>query len=202
MPRLYIVGTPIGNLEDLTFRAKNILSEVGYIFSEDTRVTKKLLARYDIKSKLISIYQPNKNLNTSSFINILETNDVAFVTDAGTPGISDPAGEFVKLARNNNHQIISIPGVSALTSAEVFTYETTGTPGYFSFNNLTSFPVIDEDKEQPAFISGSKTFLFGLINFAVSAMKCTPAITIISAEVLDASTARASESAEKSAIPW
>ncbi|MEC7919607.1 MAG: 16S rRNA (cytidine(1402)-2'-O)-methyltransferase, partial [Chloroflexota bacterium] len=108
---------PIGNLEDLTFRAKNILSEVGYIFSEDTRVTKKLLDRYDIKSKLISIYQPNKNLNTSSFINILETNDVAFVTDAGTPGISDPAGEFVKLARNKNHQIISIPGVSALTSA-------------------------------------------------------------------------------------
>ena len=117
MPSLYIVGTPIGNLEDLTFRAKNILSEVGYIFSEDTRVTKKLLDRYDIESKLISIYQPNKNLNTSSFINILETNDVAFVTDAGTPGISDPAGEFVKLARNNNHQIISIPGVSALTSA-------------------------------------------------------------------------------------
>jgi 16S rRNA (cytidine1402-2'-O)-methyltransferase len=117
LPSLYIVGTPIGNLEDLTFRAKNILSEVGYIFSEDTRVTKKLLDRYDIKSKLISIYQPNKNLNTSSFINILETHDVAFVTDAGTPGISDPAGEFVKLARNNNHQIISIPGVSALTSA-------------------------------------------------------------------------------------
>ena len=117
MPSLYIVGTPIGNLEDLTFRAKNVLSEVGYIFSEDTRVTKKLLDRYDIKSKLISIYQPNKNLNTSSFINILETNDVAFVTDAGTPGISDPAGEFVKLARNNNHQIITIPGVSALTSA-------------------------------------------------------------------------------------
>ena len=117
MPSLYIVGTPIGNLEDLTFRAKNILSEIVYIFSEDTRVTKKLLDRYDIKSKLISIYQPNKNLNTSSFINILETNDVAFVTDAGTPGISDPAGEFVKLARNNNHQIITIPGVSALTSA-------------------------------------------------------------------------------------
>ncbi|MED5254802.1 MAG: 16S rRNA (cytidine(1402)-2'-O)-methyltransferase, partial [Chloroflexota bacterium] len=117
LPSLYIVGTPIGNLEDLTFRAKNILSEVGYIFSEDTRVTKKLLDRYNIKSKLISIYQPNKNLNTSSFINILETNDVAFVTDAGTPGISDPAGEFVKLARNNNHQIITIPGVSALTSA-------------------------------------------------------------------------------------
>ena len=62
MPSLYIVGTPIGNLEDLTFRAKNILSEVGYIFSEDTRVTKKLLYRYYIKSKFISIYQSNKNV--------------------------------------------------------------------------------------------------------------------------------------------
>src|SRR6056300_423243 len=61
--------------------------------------------------------------------------------------------------------------VSALTSAEVFTYDTTGTPGYFSFNNLTSFPVIEDDSEQPAFISGSRTFLLGLINFAVSAIK-------------------------------
>tara|TARA_Y100001970_G_scaffold194704_1_gene236693 strand:- start:4400 stop:5230 length:831 start_codon:yes stop_codon:yes gene_type:complete len=117
LPSLYIVGTPIGNLEDLTFRAKKILSEVEYIFSEDTRVTKKLLDRYDIKSKLISIYKPNKTLNTSSFINILEKNNIAFITDAGTPGISDPASEFVKLARNHGHKIISIPGVSALTSA-------------------------------------------------------------------------------------
>ena len=61
--------------------------------------------------------------------------------------------------------------VSALTSAEVLTYETTGTPGYFSFNYLTSLPVIDEDKEQPASMSGKITFLSGLINFAVSAMK-------------------------------
>ena len=61
--------------------------------------------------------------------------------------------------------------VSAFTSAEVFTYETTGTPGYFSFNNLTSLPVIDDDKEQPAVMSGSKTFFPGLINLDVSAMK-------------------------------
>ena len=92
--------------------------------------------------------------------------------------------------------------VSAFTSADVLTYETTGTPGYFSYKSLTSLPVIEEDNEQPAFMSGNKTFLFGLINFAVSAMKWTPAITIISAEVFDASTARAKESAEKSAIPW
>ena len=91
--------------------------------------------------------------------------------------------------------------VSALTSAEVLTYDTTGTPGYFFFKFLTSSPVIEEDKEQPARISGNKTFLFGLINFAVSAMKCTPHITIMSAFVFAASTASANESAEKSEIP-
>ena len=69
------------------------------------------------------------------------------------------------------------------------------------FKFLTSCPVIDEDKEQPAFISGNKTFLFGLINLAVSAMKCTPHITIISAFVFAASIAKANESAEKSEIP-
>ena len=92
--------------------------------------------------------------------------------------------------------------VSALTSADVLTYETTGTPGYFCFNILTSAPVIDVDNEQPAFISGKKTFLLGLISFAVSAIKWTPHIIILSAEVFEASTARAKESAAISATPW
>ena len=91
--------------------------------------------------------------------------------------------------------------VSAFTSADVFTYETTGTPGYFFLRFLTSSPVIDDDNEQPALISGKKTFFSGLINFAVSAIKCTPHIIIISAFVFAASTAKASESAEKSDIP-
>ena len=117
MSNLYIVGTPIGNLEDLTFRALQILSKVNYIFSEDTRVSKKLLNNYKIDTKLISIYKPNKKLNSEYFLELLNQQDLAFTTDAGMPGISDPVGEFVKLARNKEHNIITIPGVSSLTSS-------------------------------------------------------------------------------------
>ena len=92
--------------------------------------------------------------------------------------------------------------LSALTSAEVLTYETTGTPGYFSFNILTSSPVIEDAKEQPASISGIRTFLLGFISLAVSAMKWTPHSTIMSAFVLAASKANAKESAAISATPW
>jgi len=117
LSNLYIVGTPIGNLEDLTFRALKIFSEVNSIFSEDTRISKKLLNNYKINTRLISIYKKNKKLNSDYFLELLDQEDIAFITDAGMPGISDPAGEFVKLARKNNHNIITIPGVSALTSA-------------------------------------------------------------------------------------
>ena len=117
MSNLYIVGTPIGNLDDLTFRALTTLKNVEFIFSEDKRVSRKLLSKYKINSQLVSIYKPNKKLNINYFIGLLNTNDLAFITDAGSPGISDPAGEFVRVARENNHKIITIPGVSALTSA-------------------------------------------------------------------------------------
>ena len=92
--------------------------------------------------------------------------------------------------------------LSAFTSADVFTYDTTGTPGYFSFSILTSSPVMDEAKEQPASMSGIKTFLFGFISLAVSAIKWTPQRTIISAFVFAASNAKANESAAISATPW
>ena len=117
MSNLYIVGTPIGNLEDLTLRALRLLKEVNFIFSEDTRVSKKILNKYDINTKLVSIYKPNKKLNTDYFLELLSSNDIAFISDAGMPGISDPGGKFVSLARENDHQIITIPGVSSLTSA-------------------------------------------------------------------------------------
>ena len=88
---------------------------------------------------------------------------------AGCSLSSSITGKDVRLLKE---KYPGVPVVSYVnTSADVFTYETTGTPGYFSFNNLTSLPVIEEDNEQPAFMSGNKTFLFGLINFAVSAMK-------------------------------
>ena len=118
---------------------------------------------------------------------------------AGCSLSSSITGKDVRLLKE---KYPGVPVVSYVnTSAEVFTYETTGTPGYFSFNNLTSLPVIDDDKEQPAAMSGSKTFFSGLINLEVSAIKWTPAITIISAVVFEASIASANESAATSAIP-
>jgi 16S rRNA (cytidine1402-2'-O)-methyltransferase len=117
LSNLYIVGTPIGNLEDLTFRALKTLKEVDFIFSEDTRVSRKLLNKYEVHTKLISIYKPNKKLNSDYFLELLNSNDIAFISDAGMPGISDPGGEFVYLARKNDHNIVTIPGVSSLTSA-------------------------------------------------------------------------------------
>ena len=130
MSNLYIVGTPIGNLEDITVRALKTLEKINFIFSEDTRVSKKLLSKFDIQAKVFSIYTPNKKLNLKKFKEIMLDNDIAFVTDAGSPGVSDPAGEFVKIARSENHVIIPIPGVSAVTSAfSVSGYESNG----FSF---------------------------------------------------------------------
>ena len=117
MSNLYIVGTPIGNLEDITVRALKTLENVDFIFSEDTRVSKKLLSKFEISAKIFSIYTHNKKLNLKKFEELISHNDLAFITDAGSPGVSDPAGEFVKFARSKNHDIIPIPGVSAVTSA-------------------------------------------------------------------------------------
>ncbi|MDG2101997.1 MAG: 16S rRNA (cytidine(1402)-2'-O)-methyltransferase [Dehalococcoidia bacterium] len=117
MSNLYIVGTPIGNLEDITIRALKTLENVDFIFSEDTRVSKKLLSKFEISAKIFSIYTHNKKLNLKKFEELISHNDLAFITDAGSPGVSDPAGEFVKFARSKNHDVIPIPGVSAVTSA-------------------------------------------------------------------------------------
>ena len=125
--KLYIVATPIGNLEDITYRAVRILKEVDYILCEDTRVTSKLLERYEIKKPLISYHQRSKNSKTEQIIEKLkEGNDLALVTDAGTPGISDPGNELVAEIRQeiakigplqeNNLEIIPIPGASAVAT--------------------------------------------------------------------------------------
>lgn len=123
--KLYIVATPIGNLEDMTFRAVRILQEVDYIICEDTRVTGKLLAKYEIKKPLISYHQRSKEDKIDLIIDKLrEGYDLALVTDAGTPGISDPGNELVAKVREvlergiktGEMQIIPIPGVSAITT--------------------------------------------------------------------------------------
>jgi 16S rRNA (cytidine1402-2'-O)-methyltransferase len=114
---LYIVATPIGNLEDITFRAVRILKEADLIACEDTRVTQKLLNHYSIKKPVTSYFQHSKLAKVSQIIDSLKIGkNVALVTDAGTPGISDPGNKLVEEAVKNNIQAIPIPGPAGLTA--------------------------------------------------------------------------------------
>ncbi len=115
---LYIVATPIGNLEDITLRATRILKEADYIAAEDTRHTKKLLNHFGIDTNLISYYREQEQQRAEQIVRFLEEGqDVAIVTDAGTPAISDPGTVVVRKARDRGLQIVPIPGPSALTAA-------------------------------------------------------------------------------------
>lgn len=113
--KLYIVATPIGNLGDMTFRAIDILKTVDLIACEDTRVTSKLLHHYAIDTKTISYHQhTNDDKAQRIILDIMEGKNVAVVTDAGTPGISDPGNKLVAQAIEKNIRIEPIPGTSAL----------------------------------------------------------------------------------------
>jgi len=117
---LYICGTPIGNLEDITLRVIKILKEVEFIAAEDTRHTKKLLDRYQINTKVTSYYEYNKFKKAPYLVEILKNGqDIALVSDAGMPGISDPGYVLINLALKNNIKLIPVPGVSALITALV-----------------------------------------------------------------------------------
>jgi len=118
---LYITATPIGNLEDLSFRALRILTEVDLILCEDTRVTKKLLDHYQIKTPTLSYHQHSKLQKIERIINLLkEGKNLALVSDAGTPGISDPGNllvnEVIK-GLDKEVKVVPIPGLSAVTAA-------------------------------------------------------------------------------------
>ena len=116
--KLYLVATPIGNLEDITIRAIRILKEVELIAAEDTRHTLKLLNALEIKKPLISYYkQTEKNKSEILIKKLLEGSNIALVSDAGTPGISDPGTEIVKKCIENNITVIPIPGACALINA-------------------------------------------------------------------------------------
>ncbi len=115
---LYLVATPIGNLEDITLRAIKVLKDVDIIAAEDTRHTLKLLNHLEIKKPLISYHRHNEEVKTNVLINrLLEGKNIALVTDAGTPAISDPGEEVVKKAIENDIKIIPIPGACALINA-------------------------------------------------------------------------------------
>ena len=115
---LYICPTPIGNLEDITLRAIRTLKEVDLIACEDTRVTQKLLNHYDIKTKLTSYHKFSEKEKSSYLINLLnEGNNIALVSDAGTPLISDPGKELIKQVYENNIKIVPLPGASSVITA-------------------------------------------------------------------------------------
>ena len=115
---LYLVSTPIGNLSDITFRAIEVLKFSNFILCEDTRVSKNLFNKYQIKSELISNHKFNEKKNLSKIIGLLKSGSViSLVSDAGTPGVSDPGAILVEECIKNGIEIIPIPGPSAVTAA-------------------------------------------------------------------------------------
>ena len=115
---LYIVATPIGNLSDITLRALEVLKKSDYVLCEDTRISKNLLERYEIKSKLIANHKFNEKKNLSKVIDILKSGSiVSLISDAGTPSISDPGAILVNECVSNDIDIFPIPGASAVSSA-------------------------------------------------------------------------------------
>jgi 16S rRNA (cytidine1402-2'-O)-methyltransferase len=120
MATFYVVATPIGNLEDITLRAIRVLKEVDLILCEDTRVTGKLLGKYEIGTKMMSYHTQSKLSKIDHIIEMLEeSKDIALVSDAGTPTISDPGSLLVKKIREElpDLKIVAVPGASALTAA-------------------------------------------------------------------------------------
>lgn len=117
---LYIVSTPIGNLEDITLRGLRTLKEVDYIAAEDTRHSRILLDKYEIKTSVLSYHSYSSDNKTEKIIDLLkEGKSVALISDAGTPGISDPAYGLIKRAIEEDIRIVPIPGASSLLSAVV-----------------------------------------------------------------------------------
>ena len=119
VPTLYIIATPIGNLEDISLRALRLLREVKLIAAEDTRTTRHLLNAYNIKTSVTSYHEHSKRAKLDYLLNYLEKEDVALVSEAGMPGLSDPGYELVVAAISRGIPVVPIPGVSAVTAALV-----------------------------------------------------------------------------------
>jgi len=119
MPNLYVVATPIGNLEDISLRALRILREVKLIAAEDTRKTKRLLNAYGIQTPMTSYHEHNEKAKLDYILNCLKEGDVALVSEAGMPGVSDPGYELIGAASRTGIPVIPIPGPSAVITALV-----------------------------------------------------------------------------------
>ncbi|KYH34183.1 ribosomal RNA small subunit methyltransferase I [Clostridium tepidiprofundi DSM 19306] len=149
---LYLVPTPIGNLKDITLRALEVLKSVDLIAAEDTRVTLKLLNHFQIKKPLISYHKYNENVKSENIIQrIKEGNNIALVTDAGTPGISDPGSVIVSKCIEEGIDFEVLPGASAFTTALVYSgLDTTKFlfRGFLPRENKYRIPVINELKDR------------------------------------------------------
>ena len=156
--KLYLVATPIGNLEDITIRAVKILKEVDFIAAEDTRHTLKLLNYLNIKKTLISYYKEIEKVKSEILIKeLLEGKNIALVSDAGTPAISDPGEEIVKEAIKNNIEIVPIPGACALINALIASGQNTKEfifIGFLSVNKKDKIEKLEELKNE------NKTLIF------------------------------------------
>ncbi len=120
MTNIYVVSTPIGNLKDITYRAIEALRNSDLIICEDTRVSKKLLDAYEIKSKLVALNEFNEDIKSHEILeSIKNLSEVSIISDAGTPLLSDPGYKFIKRASKIGHKIIPIPGPSAILAALV-----------------------------------------------------------------------------------
>ncbi|HUX48608.1 MAG TPA: 16S rRNA (cytidine(1402)-2'-O)-methyltransferase [Dehalococcoidia bacterium] len=119
MPALYVISTPIGNLEDISLRALRLLREVKLIAAEDTRTTRRLLTAYDIKTPLTSYHEHSNRAKLDYLLDYLETEDLALVSEAGMPGLSDPGYELIVSAIERGISVVPVPGASAVITALV-----------------------------------------------------------------------------------
>jgi 16S rRNA (cytidine1402-2'-O)-methyltransferase len=138
LSKLFVIGTPIGNLEDTTARAVRVLGEVGAIAAEDTRVTARLLARHGIRKPLISYRAPVERRGLPRVMSALDEHDVALVSDAGTPSLSDPGQALVEAAWAAGHTVVPIPGPSAVTA--ILSVAGYGGPGFTFLGYLPRKP--------------------------------------------------------------
>lgn len=152
MGKLYLVPTPIGNLKDITLRALEVLQEADVIAAEDTRLSLKLLNHYDIKKPLISYHKHNEMGKSEDLIERLEKGEkIALITDAGTPGISDPGSVIVKKCIENNIAFEVLPGATAITTALVYSgLDTTKFlfRGFLPRENKERRPIVEELKDR------------------------------------------------------
>jgi len=152
MSKLFLVATPIGNLEDLTFRALRILKEVPLIAAEDTRTSRVLLDHYQIDTALTTYHDHNKETKTRMLLDHLAEEDLALISDAGTPGINDPGYVLVREALREAHQVIPVPGPSAPIAA----LSASGLPtdrfiylGYLPRKSHSRKELFEQVKDQP-----------------------------------------------------